>query len=72
MPTTTEIEIQVNGEPRQVAEGLSVHALLESLELNPALIVVERNAIILRRADYEATTVEPGDTLELVHFVGGG
>ena len=72
MAIMSEIEVQVNGEPRHVAENLSVHDFLGSLDLNPALIVVERNGTILRRADYKDTKVEPGDTLELVHFVGGG
>ncbi len=72
MPIASEIEIQVNGGRRQVADGISIHELLESLALEPALIVVERNGTILRRGDYQSTPVESGDTLELVHFVGGG
>jgi thiamine biosynthesis protein ThiS len=49
-----------------------VTELLESLDLRPELVVVERNREILERARYGDVRVEPGDTLELVHFVGGG
>jgi thiamine biosynthesis protein ThiS len=64
--------ITVNGEPREVAPGTSVSALLESLGLHPRLIVVEHNREILDRARYDATEVRSGDNFELVHFVGGG
>ena len=66
------IEVTINGDPREIAPGLSVTALLESLDLQPKLVVVEHNREILDRAQYDVTEVNPGDSLELVHFVGGG
>jgi thiamine biosynthesis protein ThiS len=66
------IEVQLNGEGRAIPAGLSVRELLEHLELQPEMVVVERNGDILRRDDYPAVAVHPGDVLELVHFVGGG
>ena len=66
------IQVQVNGEPRDVPGGLSVQGLLEHLSLQPRMIVVEHNGDILRRERYPDTAVAPGDSLELVHFVGGG
>lgn len=69
---TTGITVRLNGEAREVPAGLSVEALLLHLELHPRLVVVEHNGEILRREGYEAVPVREGDTLELVHFVGGG
>ncbi|NIP60106.1 MAG: sulfur carrier protein ThiS [Gemmatimonadetes bacterium] len=66
------IRVTVNGEERQIAAGLTVEALLRSLDLQPALVVVERNREILERDRYGDVEVEAGDVLELVHFVGGG
>lgn len=66
------IRIRVNGDDRIVPAGLSVRALLERLDLTPELVVVERNLEILERARYDYVTVQDGDTLEVVHFVGGG
>lgn len=66
------VTIHVNGTDREVPRGLTVHSLLEHLELNPALVVVESNREILDRSRYEETPVKDGDSLELVHFVGGG
>lgn len=66
------IEITLNGQSRQVSPGLSVTALLEELGIHPRLVVVEHNRIILDRSLFDSTEVRAGDTIELVHFVGGG
>ena len=69
---TDSIEVRLNGEDRVVPTGVTVRGLLEHLELRPELVVVERNGDILRRDRYEEVSVETGDVLEVVHFVGGG
>lgn len=66
------IEVRLNGKDREIEAGLTVQELLVSLDLRPELVVVERNREILDRERYDDVVVEPGDTLELVHFVGGG
>jgi thiazole synthase len=66
------IGVTVNGDRREIEGGQSVVAFLESLGLHPGLVVVERNREILDRDRYGQVTVEDGDVLELVHFVGGG
>jgi thiamine biosynthesis protein ThiS len=68
----TMIRVVVNGEAREIAPGTTVAALLAELGLHPRLVVVEHNREILDRAVLEATQVRDGDSLELVHFVGGG
>lgn len=70
--THPTITVRLNGDDREIAPGLSVHALLEALDLRPELIVVERNREILPRERYGEVVVEEGDALELVQFVGGG
>ena len=72
LETAAAVPIRVNGDEREVPAGLSVAALLEHLGLHPRMVVVERNGDILRRDTLDATPVEPGDSYELVHFVGGG
>lgn len=66
------IRVRLNGKDRSVDEGLSVKTLLERLDLHPSLVVVELNREILERDRYGDVPVRAGDTLELVHFVGGG
>ena len=66
------IQVQVNGKEREIQAGLSVHELVESLDLNPLLVVVELNREILSRDRFQDVEVSEGDAVELVHFVGGG
>jgi thiamine biosynthesis protein ThiS len=72
MTETGMVRVHLNGDDREVPAGLTVRGLLEWLELNPALVVVEANRVILKRDSYDRVQVSAGDTLELVHFVGGG
>ncbi len=66
------MEISVNGEPRVVPPGLTVRELVEHLGLADGPVAVERNRTIVPRAEHGTTPVEPGDVIEIVHFVGGG
>ncbi len=66
------VDVMVNGEPRAVARGATLLELLQSLALDPRAVVVEHNRTIVRRPALGGVTVEPGDAIELVHFVGGG
>lgn len=72
MKTKATIRVRVNGKERDVERGQSVRALLESLDLHPGMVVVELNRDIIERGSYGDVVVEEGDTMELVHFVGGG
>ena len=69
---TDTIQVRLNGKDRDIEPGQTVHALLESLELHPGMVVVELNKQILPRDTYQERQVHSGDTIELVHFVGGG
>lgn len=66
------IQVRLNGKDREIDSGLSVQELVESLDLNPKLIVVELNGEILSRDSFGEVQVSEGDQVELVHFVGGG
>ena len=69
---TMQIALIVNGEPRRIAAGATIADLVEVLELNPAKVAVERNAVIVPRSTLAQVPLEDGDVLEIVHFVGGG
>jgi len=66
------VDISVNGEPRAIPLGHTVAALLSSLELDPRKVAVERNEVIVVRSQYDATPLDAGDQIEIVHFIGGG
>ncbi|MBA3346589.1 MAG: sulfur carrier protein ThiS [Gemmatimonadales bacterium] len=64
--------IVLNGEPRRVPGPATLLDLLGHLQLDPRTVVVELNREIVRRPLLAATPLSPGDSVELVHFVGGG
>lgn len=66
------MRIEVNGEPREVASGLTVRELLAVLGAGDGPVAVERNRAIVPRAEHASTRLADGDHLEVVHFVGGG
>ncbi|WBX83870.1 sulfur carrier protein ThiS [Sphingosinicella microcystinivorans] len=66
------ISITVNGEPRRIAPGASITALVAELDLDPTRVAVERNLEIVPKSAYAEVALADGDQLEIVHFVGGG
>jgi sulfur carrier protein len=65
--------LTINGSERMFAVGTTLSELLASLALDARLIVVEHNRVILHdRNAFASHTLQHGDVLELVHFVGGG
>ncbi len=66
------MDVTVNGERRSVRDGMTAAELLHSLSLEPERVVVELNLTVLKRAQLALTTLKSEDTVEIVHFVGGG
>ena len=66
------IDLTLNGDPRRVAPGTTVAALLADLGLDAAKVAVERNRVIAPRSTFGSQMLAAGDALEIVHFVGGG
>ena len=66
------ITIQLNGEPKEIPENLTLTALLERLQLPADRVAVEHNLEVVPSERWSVTRVEPGDRLEVVHLVGGG
>jgi thiamine biosynthesis protein ThiS len=66
------MNIYLNGEAREVPEKLSLAALLGWLNLPADRVAVERNREIASKSTWDEIIIQPGDRLEVVHFVGGG
>lgn len=66
------MDVVINGEHKRVTPGASLLDVLSQLELDPRAVVVEHNRRIVRRVGLAEVTVSEGDSIELVHFVGGG
>jgi sulfur carrier protein len=68
----TDLQIVVNGDDRRVPGPATLLDLLAHLGLDPRTVVVELNREIVRRPRLGETSLSAGDSVELVHFVGGG
>lgn len=66
------MKIWLNGEEREFSEGLTVGELLDALGVVRARVAVEVNRKVVRRAEHPSHRLQPGDRVEVVHFVGGG
>ena len=67
------MKLIVNGKECNLAEGLTVSQLLIEQEVKmPDMVSVELNEQILKRSKFESTTLNEGDKVEFLYFMGGG
>jgi sulfur carrier protein len=66
------MRILLNGEPKDVPEGVNLEGLLQMFSLPRERVAVEQNREVIRRADWQSTPVNDEDRIEVIHFVGGG
>jgi sulfur carrier protein len=66
------MEIILNGEPLNLAEGSTVQDLVDQLELKQQRLAVEINLEIVPRSRYGEYRLNEGDKVEVVHAIGGG
>ena len=63
----------VNGKNTEVNTNLNINELLYRHKVKmPELVSVELNGQILRRSEFESTTLNEGDKIEFLYFMGGG
>ena len=66
------MRIQLNGESLELPDGETVAALLTRLELTGRRVAVELNLDIVPRSQHAETSLNDGDSVEVVHAIGGG
>ena len=66
------VQIQINGESREVPKETTISELVAQLSLAPERVAIERNREVVRRTDWSSTQLNEHDRIEIVHFVGGG
>jgi thiamine biosynthesis protein ThiS len=66
------LTIRLNGEPFELPGPVSISALLAELNIDPRIVAVEHNIVVIKRQQYASTMIGEGDEVEIVRFVGGG
>ena len=62
----------LNGEQRSFPGPMSLAGLVGALGLDIRKVAIELNREIVPRSTYAAVQLHSGDSLEIVHFIGGG
>jgi len=66
------MDLTINGERQNFDAPITVEQLLGKIGLDPRKVAVERNLEIVPKSEYSDLALDNGDTLEIVHFIGGG
>ncbi len=67
------MKLVVNGKESEFSTELTVSELLVSQNVKmPEMVSVEINGRILKRPEFENTTLNEGDKVEFLYFMGGG
>ncbi|HUI45879.1 MAG TPA: sulfur carrier protein ThiS [Nitrospirota bacterium] len=64
--------ITLNGEKKEVHDGISITGLLEFLKIQHQRVAVELNMEVVRKDKFDVTAIHEGDSLEVVSFMAGG
>ena len=66
------VTVCINGTKREVPNGTTLEELMNLFKLTKKSVVLELNRSVVDRNIYSATRLKQNDTVEIVHFVGGG
>ena len=66
------MNVFLNGEVREVPDGLDLEQLLRHFSLPSQRVAIELNKSVVRRKDWAEVKVSESDKIEVIHFVGGG
>ena len=66
------MEITVNGQKKEFKGTLPLHTIIKEFCKNSSHVIAEVNGQIVKSPNWEQTSINEGDNIELVSFVGGG
>lgn len=66
------MRIVVNGEPRDVTDGVSVSAVVASVVVETRGVAVALDGEVVPKSAWDSTVVAPAQSLEILKAVQGG
>ena len=66
------MHLTINGEQKKFDPPMTVEQLLGEIGLDSRKVAVERNLEIVPKSNYAGISLDDGDRLEIIHFIGGG
>ena len=65
-------KIQLNGDSYEINDGANLDQLLNKLKIKKNKVAIEVNGEIVEKKKYPNLILNENDTVEIVHFIGGG
>lgn len=66
------MQIMINGISQDLVQQQLLSDFLAAKGIAPERVVVEINRLIVKREHFVSTTLNEGDSVEIIRFVGGG
>jgi len=66
------MQIKLNGYSKDIENGQMLDSVIASVSRSPKRVIAEVNGQLVKTALWTQTTLQEGDTVELVALVGGG
>lgn len=66
------INVTINGDSHALDKALCLNDLLARFDIEQDKVAIEHNLAIVSKSTFDQIMIADGDTLEIVHFIGGG
>lgn len=71
-PNPIDMNISLNGDAKDIEEGIYLNQLIENMGLTGKRLAVEINREIIPKSQHAEYEIKQGDVIEIVHAIGGG
>lgn len=65
------MQVKINGKPEEISGG-TILDLLQAKKIEPQMVAVEVNDVMVEREQLASTRLKEGDRLEFLYYMGGG
>ena len=72
MKKIKKIKINLNGKQLSLYNGSTVYNVIKRIKAQPKKIAIELNKQIINKKNIDKIVLKNKDSLEIVHFIGGG
>tara|TARA_B100000035_G_C20589178_1_gene374522 strand:+ start:146 stop:364 length:219 start_codon:yes stop_codon:yes gene_type:complete len=72
MKKIKKINIKLNGKKTNVDDQISLNKILKNLNIQPNKVAIELNKEIVNKKKLSSIKIRNNDSIEIVHFIGGG
>ena len=72
MKKIKKIKIRLNGKSKTISYNYKINNLIRDLKIPIKKVAIELNQEILDKKKLNKIKIKKNDTIEIVHFIGGG